>query len=255
MKTSPFAPLPKYTTVFGVKVFAVSSVSDSDFQHVASVMAEWLDNDEDGCVDNPLALTKFLANKPQPTIMVPGTGDLSVAVLEAFDKAGFFCNAQLYSTEIFRNCSGPAATSTCSDTTLEELLHMWTAHGMANAYPEAFSTHTSKLTAAMDVARGGKFEQPPATYPPSAWYRYPSCGYGCQVTEYVYWGISAYTGGLVGRKDIQNEWKFETKAKFEAGDVLLTALFKNTTVYKVPTISPTGVYKGKATCATGVNRS
>ena len=30
---------------------------------------------------------------------------------------------------------------------------------------------------------------------------------------------------------------------------------QNTTVYKVPTISPTGVYKGKGTCATGVNHS
>ena len=80
-----------------------------------------LDNDEDGCVDNPLALTKFLALKPQPTIRVDGNDDLSTAVLEAFDKAGYFCNSPLGKQEIFRNCSGPAATSTCSDTTLEEV--------------------------------------------------------------------------------------------------------------------------------------
>merc|ERR1719312_1118564 len=54
LKTSPFPQLPKYTTVFGASVFAVSSVTDAQFQHVASVLAEWLDNDEDGCVDNPL---------------------------------------------------------------------------------------------------------------------------------------------------------------------------------------------------------
>merc|ERR1719347_1299846 len=51
MKTSPYPPLPKYTTVFGAAVFAASSVTDAQFQHVASVLAEWLDNDEDGCVD------------------------------------------------------------------------------------------------------------------------------------------------------------------------------------------------------------
>merc|ERR1712210_159155 len=47
--TSPIAGY-KYTKVFGVSVFAHTSVSDTKFQHVASIMAEWLDNDEDGCV-------------------------------------------------------------------------------------------------------------------------------------------------------------------------------------------------------------
>ena len=28
-------------------------VQDAEFQHGASVLAEWLDNDEDGCVDTP----------------------------------------------------------------------------------------------------------------------------------------------------------------------------------------------------------
>merc|ERR1712038_1614112 len=69
LKTSPFPQFPKYTTVFGAPVFAASSVTDAQFQHVASVFAEWLDNDEDGCVDNPLALTKYLAKKPQPAIL------------------------------------------------------------------------------------------------------------------------------------------------------------------------------------------
>merc|ERR1712210_346094 len=53
--TSPIAGY-KYTKVFGVSVFAHTSVSDAKFQHVASIMAEWLDNDEDGCVDTPVIL-------------------------------------------------------------------------------------------------------------------------------------------------------------------------------------------------------
>merc|ERR1719347_919093 len=258
MKTSPYPPLPKYTTVFGSAVFAASSVTDAQFQHVASVLAEWLDNDEDGCVDNPLALTKYLAMKPQPAILVPGTTGLNNTIGQGFDKAGYFCNAPLYTGEVLPKCSGPAATSECADATLEELLHMWTSFGFAFAYPEAFGTHKSKLTVAMNVAIGGKFGKGQAKYPAGAWFTYDdtSCGYACQATEYVYWGMSAWVGALVGRRaEIQKEWKFETRAKVEAGDKLLTALFKNTTVYKVPTISPTGVYKGPATCATGVNHS
>ena len=34
-----------------------------------------------------------------------------------------------------------------------QTLHMVTAHGFEKAWPEAFSPHGSKLTAAMDVAR------------------------------------------------------------------------------------------------------
>ena len=59
--------------------------------------------------------------KPQPAILVPGTGDLTNAVAEAFDKAGYFCNAPLYTGEILPQCSGPAATSACADATLEEV--------------------------------------------------------------------------------------------------------------------------------------
>ena len=43
----------------------------------------------------------------------------------------------------------------------------------------------------------------------------------------MYWGMAAWVGALEGRKTaIQKEWRFETKAKLEAGDALLTALFK-----------------------------
>ena len=48
----------RFTTVFGVGIFAETSISVAKFQHMASVFAEWMDNDGDGCVDNPLVLTK-----------------------------------------------------------------------------------------------------------------------------------------------------------------------------------------------------
>ena len=45
--------------------------------------------------------------------------------------------------------------------------------------------------------------------------------------EYLYWGVAAWTGALVGRgEEIKREWKFETRAKLEAGDLKLTAIIK-----------------------------
>ena len=59
--TFPLKPSPvpgyKYTTVFGVHLFSQTSVPESKLQHGASVLAAWLDNDQDGCVDTPAAVT------------------------------------------------------------------------------------------------------------------------------------------------------------------------------------------------------
>ena len=45
--------------------------------------------------------------------------------------------------------------------------------------------------------------------------------------EYLYWGVAAWTGALVGRgEEIKREWKFETRAKLEAGDLKMTAIIK-----------------------------
>ena len=59
-------------------------LQDDQFQHMASVLASWMDNDEDGCVDNPSVLTKLLEKfeeygvEVQPAILGPGN-QLTVA--------------------------------------------------------------------------------------------------------------------------------------------------------------------------------
>ena len=61
-KTSPVTGY-KYTTVFGVHVFTQDGVDEAKLQHVASVLASWMDNDQDGCVDTPAIATKLVASK------------------------------------------------------------------------------------------------------------------------------------------------------------------------------------------------
>ena len=48
------------TLVFGVPVIGNCAVADEKLQHAASVLAEWLDNDEDGCVDNQPVLEEVI---------------------------------------------------------------------------------------------------------------------------------------------------------------------------------------------------
>ena len=53
----------KEVDVFGVKVFATKECDDRKVLHAAAVLAEYLDNDEDGRPDNPDVIRKLLAGK------------------------------------------------------------------------------------------------------------------------------------------------------------------------------------------------
>ena len=52
----------KSVEVFGLRVLATSSVSDAKVLHTANVLAEYLDNDENGTVDQTEVLSKLLGS-------------------------------------------------------------------------------------------------------------------------------------------------------------------------------------------------
>merc|ERR1711997_664395 len=56
---SGFTNYPKKATVFGVPLLASSKWTDAEVNHAASVLAKYIDNDEDGCPDDNLVL-KYL---------------------------------------------------------------------------------------------------------------------------------------------------------------------------------------------------
>ena len=60
-------------TVYGIPMFATSKWSTAKLNHVASVLAELLDNDEDGCVDDPAVLNKLLEKQEgyQAAVLLP----------------------------------------------------------------------------------------------------------------------------------------------------------------------------------------
>ena len=238
LKTSPVTSLPKYTTVFGVPVFSVGSTTEAQFQHAASVLAELLDNDGDGCVDNPTVLTKLTEKTDvdkllvQASIVMPGKGgswEKEDALTQSLFNAGYWAgrqgygyyNALLNDEYLLPSCSGPTATSSCADASLEKIWHVITTQGYAKAFPWIFdASRLSELASASDAARSEEG---------TPWYTNndATCNYECKTNKYFYWGIAAWVGALVGRGDaIKNEWKFETKAKLEAGDLKMTAIIK-----------------------------
>ena len=87
---------------------------------------EWLDNDGDGCVDNPTVLAKMTSAQAgsglREAVVVPGAeGSWGQAVAEQLVAAGLTTSAPLYTAEVLPACAGTAATSSCADATLEEV--------------------------------------------------------------------------------------------------------------------------------------
>ena len=70
------------------------------------------------------------------------------------------------------------------DASLEEVLHLIQNGGYGKVYRDlepGIGSGYNLLHDAMDVARGGRFKSPPATYPAGAWNTYDdaSCDYAC----------------------------------------------------------------------------
>jgi len=261
----------KYTKVFGVSVFAHTSVSDAKFQHVASIMAEWLDNDEDGCVDTPVIL-KYLADKNDPSYAVVKSNNAKDDWMVPFMKKNFVCSAPQEEWETVPKCTGLKGTNQCSDSTLEEVWHVIQGQGYAPAFKQYFSTGTmddvktkfknvnSTLATLLDAARGGIPRSPSVPkggkFPAKAYYTYndTTCKFPCQAIEYWWWSTAAYTGLIKNRSEVKKEFKYYLPEDFKAKDPKMYALITDTTKgYKLPNRPPNGKYTGKKTCASGAN--
>ncbi len=226
--------------VFGIDIYAVPAVEETKLLHAANVMAQYLDNDEDGVIDNQLVVDKMLENKAF-VVMWKSENDLDIdppADREGQDLG----NDETHPSFVSNGKTGEF------DASLEEILHIITHAGYAFAYPEVFGEEAgTTLSDAMDIARGGHFTSIPSVYPDEAWYSYDdeTCEYNCQATEYLYWSLTSLLGAQENRLDeISHEWKLNTPALLRNTDVAVYNLLNNPE-YKLPTVLPDGSYRGE----------
>jgi|TARA_B110000261_G_scaffold39825_1_gene46642 hypothetical protein len=234
-----FSSFNRKVVVFGIDIYAVVAVEDAKLLHTANVMAQYLDNDEDGIVDDQLVLNKMIENKAF-MVMWKNENDLNI------DPPNGREGQDLGNDETHPNFVSNGKTGEF-DASLEEVLHIINNAGHSYAYPEAFGQNVgSDLANAMDIARGGQFMTIPNEYPINAWYTYDdqTCDYSnCQTVEYLYWALTSMLGAQENRlDDIDNEWKLNTNQKVEDTDSAIFSLLTNPT-YKMPTVLPDGSYK------------
>ena len=206
----------RHLDVFGIKVVATPSTGSTEIIHAANLIAQYLDNDEDGVIDDPLAHRilveegAFLAMFATEFEMEQNEPDF-----EAIERAGFRMGQGLYAEET--RPDGPPHVDERGrfDAALEEVLHL-ISNGWEQAHPETLGYQAgSKLTDAMDLARGGRFRRVPRAYPESSWYHYDdrTCDYQCMAAEYLYWALTSHLGAqdYPGRaREIADEWECPT---------------------------------------------
>lgn len=236
---------PKSTDVFGVKILGSNQVANAKMLHAAQIMAEYLDNNEDGIPDNQAVVDELVKSKAT-LIMAANENELE-RLADSVPESEMGDNFQdLQANETHPN----GATNGEFDGSLEEVLHLITHVGFSKVYPSVFGESAgSAIADAMDIARGGKFTQIPESYPDSAWYTYDdeTCSYDCMVTEYTYWALTSILGGqdFEGRKeDIQDEWKLNTKELVRSTDTAVYQILTDVQ-YALPNKLPDGSYTAK----------
>ena len=232
----------KYVDVFGLGIYAESGLRDDQVFHAASVLAELLDNDEDGAVDDSVLLNR-LQNVSAMIPMFDYDGSPGYKNFED-NYRGQGVSAVLYAEEVDPTQTGHWG----SDATVEEIMHTINHRGHANIYPDAFGFQpdSSLLSSAMDEARGGQFIAHPSSYPEDAWYHYDdeTCDYGCMAIEYIYWAQVSNMGILNDTATcdgITNEWEPCSKELLESMDVQVFALITDGQ-YLLPQLAPDGIY-------------
>ncbi len=235
---------PKKINIFGINILASAKVEDSKIIHAAKVLAQYLDNDEDGIVDNKAVVEKLIS--------VDATLIMFESEREAENSNYKMPNHDhlqgLWNDETIPSFNKDKV-NVRFDATLEEVLHLITHEGYAEVYPDIWGeSKGSAIANAMDKARGGYFVTPPSQYPTGAWYSYDdeTCDYGCMATEYTYWALTSILGGqsYPGRfEEIEHEWKLNTRQKVKTRDPDIYSILTDQP-YKVPTKLPDSDYDG-----------
>lgn len=219
--------------VFGLSV--QGKATPVQLTHAANILAQWIDNDEDGKPDNQKVVDAIIA-----------AGQREVGIIGR--------RAWVHERDIYLNDSknpwpyDPERRR--FDATLEELLHCVTQYGYGEAYPEVFGERVgTTISAALDIARDSTEHNdgvPKGGYGENAWFHYddPTCEYGgCQITEYMYWAITSLVGIQKDRCDeIGREWELCTPELMKEKDAAFMKLYNNPE-YNFPKVAPDGTYR------------
>ena len=227
----------KHVDVLGLHVFAKSNVSDSRVLHCANILAQWIDNDEDGVPDNSAVHQNLVDNYASMLMWWnenQAEGDMDSIPDSTWDN---YYLQDLFGFEVNMNYPNNQEF----DASLEETLHLVTFGGYSVVYPSVWGEDPgTQMTNTMDdVISGG-------------WYHYydPTCDYQCKATEYFYWSLTS----ILGAQDyswripeIADEWELPTLALMQQHDSAMVKMLQDPQ-WGLATVLPDASYNPSAPC-------
>ncbi len=209
--------------VYGVKIIGTDATPLKDIKKAAKILKQWLDNNGDDKPDNSLVVYELIKNN---AILAMGKNENDLE--NSFDNLIDVLEESDVDVDNFDRSLIGLISDEPNISYIEEILHLVTQVGYANAYPEVFGEFKgSRISTAMDIARGGFFKITPKDYPDNSWYHYydKSCDYSCMITEYFYWSLTSLLGAQINRYDeISEEWELNTPKKMERDKLMMELL-------------------------------
>ena len=227
----------KHVDVMGLHVLAKSNVSDSRVLHCANILAQWIDNDEDGVPDNSAVHQNLVDNYASMLMWWnenQAEGDMDSIPDSTWDN---YYLQDLFGFEVNMNYPNNQEF----DPSLEETLHLVSFGGYAPVYPNVWGEdHGTQMTNTMDdVIAGG-------------WYHYddPTCDYQCKATEYFYWSLTSLLGAQNYPwriPEIANEWELPTAKLMMQHNSAMVKMLQDPQ-WGLATVLPDGSYTPSAPC-------
>ena len=223
---------PNQINVYGVKIIGTEITPRKDIEKASRILKQWLDNNGDEKPDNSLVVDELIKNNA-----IIAIGKTENDLENSFDELIDILEDSDVDIDNFERSLIGLISDEPNIAYLEEILHLVTQVGYANAYPEVFGEFKgSRISKAMDIARGGFFEITPKAYPENSWYHYydRSCEYSCMITEYFYWSLTSLLGAQINRYDeISDEWELNTPKKMERVMTLEGDCWKTTNIITI----------------------
>jgi hypothetical protein len=224
-----FSKFSKMINVFGIKLYIEKGFENDKAIYIANILAELLDNDEDGVIDNPEVYQKLLENKAcMPLVMKEKS-----SALKTLNKhyKGIGIADILMNDEVFPKTG---TTAKKEDVAVHELLHLIHLVGYAYTYPEWDDKETSsqiRLAMNSDIANG--------YYNPLKHY---SDNPEIQCKEYSMWVQTTIMGCYQNPTPLfiqENEWTLLTVDQIQSSAAYS---FVTNNLYKCALIKPDGIY-------------
>ncbi len=176
VSNSPSKVFDKSAVVFdAITIFGTKDVPKEKLEHAANVAAQWLDNDEDGQVDDETLRRTLEKNKA--TVVMSKEGFSAAGMAKVMSSFSGYALQDLYAVET----NNPSRR----DASQEEIHHIIVNAGWQKMLPEIFSDQKKDNS---KLYRIWKYANDNGHYS----YADPTCDDACKTVEFFYLATAAY---------------------------------------------------------------